>query len=102
MPQVFRREAISDSSIATSGIGRRSFQRMDSGTRAMGGAAGTVTFRHGPFLGTPTVLLQELRGSTSLGNPRRVIVVSRFSGSFTWAGTPRHGTFQWFAVGSAQ
>lgn len=66
----------------------------------MAGFAGTISFKHGAFPGTPNVFLQEMRGTLSLGAPRRIVVVSRYSGSFTWAGSPRHGTFGYIAFGS--
>ncbi len=102
MPSNNRRQAINDSSIATRGISARSFNRFDYGTHAMGGGAGTITFKHGAFQGTPVVILQPIAGFTLSGGGTAAFVQvrSRFSGSFTYFGTPRHGTFQWLAVGS--
>ena len=96
-----RRQAITDSAIRTGGISLRSLQKIDYGTHAHGAYGGTVTFKHGAFLGTPTVILQPLAGYVPLGGGTQQLQVrSRYSGSFTYYGTPRHGTFQWVALGS--
>ena len=99
-----RREAITDAQIRTGGISLRSLQKIDHGTHALGGKAGTITFRHGVFVGTPLVILQPLGGFQRPAYPGTVPfalqVRSRYSGSFTYFGTPSGGTFQWVAIGS--
>jgi hypothetical protein len=97
-----RREAITDAQIRTGGISLRSLQKVDYGTHAHGAYGGTITFRHGAFVGTPTVLIQPISGYTLGGGGTQLFpqVRSRYSGSFTYYGTPRHGTFQWVAIGS--
>ena len=99
-----RREAITDAQIRTGGISLRSLQRIDHGTHAMGGKGGTITFKHGAFLGTPLLWLQPIQGFQRTAYPGTVPfflqVRSRYSGSFTYAGTPVAGTFQWVAIGS--
>ena len=97
-----RREAITDAQIRTGGISLRSLQKVDYGTHAHGAYGGTITFPHGAFLGTPIIVMQPLAGYTQSGGGSRteVQVRSRYSGSFTYYGTPRHGTFQWVAIGS--
>ena len=99
-----RREAITDAQIRTGGISLRSLQKVDYGTHGLGGKAGTVTFKHGAFLGTPMIFLQPLAGFQRTGYPGTtpfgLQVRSRYSGSFTYFGTPSGGTFQWMAIGS--
>lgn len=98
-----RRQAITDAQIPTGGISLRSLRKVDHGTHAHGAYGGTVTFKHGAFLGTPIILLQPLAGYERVGYPGSVFILqvrSRYSGSFTYYGTPRHGTFQWVAIGS--
>lgn len=97
-----RRTVITDSAIQTGGISLKSLQKVDYGTHAHGAYGGTITFRHGAFPGTPTIMLQPLAGYTQGGGGTHtpVQVRSRYSGSFTYYGTPRHGTFQWVAIGS--
>lgn len=68
------------------------------GTHAMGGYAGTISFSK-KFAGTPTVMLTSLAGSTEFGRTIHLGVRSRFSGSFTYRGSPSHGTFGWLAHG---
>lgn len=73
---------------------------IQTGTHAMGGKAGTVSFPM-KFAGTPTVMLTETaRRWPSVGSlPAPLLVVSRYSGSFTYRGTYTGGTFQWLAAG---
>ena len=103
MPQQNRRVAFGDEAIRTRGLSLRSIQRLDYGTRAMGAAyAGTVSFKHGAFVGTPTVLISMMaRRTLSIGSNRPDVgVITRASGSFTWQGTPKGGTFIYAAIGS--
>ena len=97
----FRRQAIRDELIQTQGIGLRSIRTIQAGTR-VGAYAGTVTFPRS-FVGTPAVVLTPIGRGQFLsggGTVRPVRIVSRYSGSFTFAGSPRPGTMQWLAIGS--
>ncbi len=71
------------------------------GTHAMAGYAGTISFPRG-FAGTAIVSLQLMAGSESFGNLEPLKTPSLFSGSFTYTGSPGHGTFSWQAVGPAR
>ena len=82
-------------------------QQTLSGTRAAGANyGGTVTFP-AAFSGTPVVVMTTIYGSlgamgTGYFGHRSLRVSSAFSGSFTWRGSPRHGTFGWIATGQAR
>ena len=91
-----RREAIRDEAIQTTGVGIRSL-RAYQGTHAMGGYAGTISFP-ARFTGTPAVMLGPVAGS-ALGQTVPLGVRFRNSGSFSYFGSPRAGTFAWLAVG---
>lgn len=71
------------------------------GTHAMGGWAGTISFPIA-FAGTPVVMLTQLAGSTSFGRTIQLGVRDLQSGSFTYRGSPGHGTFTWFATGPSR
>ena len=71
------------------------------GTHAMAGYAGTITFPRA-FAGTPSVVMQLLTGSESFGNLEPLKTPAVFSGSFTYAGSPGHGTFTWQAIGPSR
>jgi hypothetical protein len=72
--------------------------RTQRGTHAMGGFAGTISFGQ-KFSGTPTVLVAPLSGSSSFGNTISLRAPTIHSGSFTYIGSPGHGTFNWVAIG---
>ena len=97
----FRRQVIRDELIQTRGIGLRSIRTIQHGTR-VGAFAGTVSFPRS-FVGTPAVVLTPIgRGQVNTGGTvRPVRTVNRYSGSFTFAGSPRVGTLQWLAIGSS-
>ena len=71
---------------------------LQSGTHAMAGYAGTVSFPI-KFAGTPTVVVSVLEGSSVFGRAAPLKTPSRFSGSFTYKGSGRGGTFTWMAQG---
>lgn len=71
---------------------------MQAGTHKSG-VAGTVSFKDFKFAGTPTVVLTLLAGTTRWGRASPFKVANRYSGSFTYAGSPGGGTFNWLAYG---
>ena len=100
-----RRQAITDDLIDTKGVSPRSLQQVTlRGTHAMGAASGygTVTFPGAKFTGTPTVIVTPLAGSTAFGRTVQLGVRTRWSGSFSYRGSPSGGTFNWLAVGSSR
>jgi hypothetical protein len=72
------------------------------GTRAVGGKrAGTITYGRA-FSGTPTTILEVIRGTGVGFRSLPLSVISRYSGSFTWKGSPTTpGTFAYMAYGPA-
>lgn len=100
MTQSHRRQSVNDSQLATKGVGlERTFFNIQSGTHAMAGYAGTISF-HRKFSGTPIINTTVVAGSPGR-NSGGVRVISRYSGSFTYYGSQRRGTFNWLAFGSA-
>lgn len=82
-------------------------QDIQTGTHAMGGYGGTITFPRA-FSGTPVVMLTPIAGSigaigslTAYVTPQTIPLATtgRFSGSFTYRGSPGAGTFDWAAIG---
>ena len=70
---------------------------IQTGTHAMGGYGGTVSFLR-KFSGTPTLILSKLDG-TALGLIRPLRTPTVNSGSFTYHGSAGRGTFAWTAIG---
>jgi len=77
------------------------------GTHAMGGVGGTISYPRG-FSGTPTTMLTPLGGSIgAVGSLAAYVtpqtiplsLTGRYSGSFTYRGSPAAGTFSWLSIG---
>ncbi len=71
---------------------------IQTGTHAMGGNAGTITFPQ-KFEGTPSITTELIQGSSGFGRNEPFRTPSIFSGSFTYMGSPAEGTFAWTAIG---
>lgn len=100
-----RREAIRDELLQTKGVSPRSLQKVTyQGTHGMGAASGygTITFPGAKFTGTPVVMLTPLAGSSAFGRTIHLGVRTRWSGSFSYRGSPSGGTFSWLATGSSR
>jgi hypothetical protein len=70
---------------------------IQTGTHAMGGYGGTVSFKE-KFEGTPSLTLSLLDG-TAVGLIRPLRTPTVNSGSFTYHGSAGRGTFAWTAIG---
>lgn len=103
MPSVSRRQAIGDESIRSGGLTRRSLSKIETGTHAHATYGGTISFRHGVFVGTPVVVMSPIGVGYRMSGGGTYVplsVTARFPGSFMYFGSPKHGTFNWAAFGS--
>jgi len=98
-----RRQAINAELITRQTISTPSLRYItQAGTKGAGAPCrGTISFRKA-FAGTPVVILQKIAGSSIWGRTQNLDVISRYSGSFTYKGSPTAvgGTFAWLAYGS--
>ena len=98
-----RREAITDETIRTGGVGQRSMQTDIQWGTFPARYAGSVRFGRAFRSGTSNkvVMLNRMGGSSSLGRDIPFRVPNMGSSHFTFRGSGRQGTLMWVAIGSA-